>query len=178
MIVPVEQAIHERLGDYVWGYDDETPEQSAGKSLTEKGLTLAVMEMCTGGALTNAITNVSNSSSYFKGGIVAYDGSALSASGVPSADLDQHEVVSQQTANTMAETVRRHLNADLGLAVTGVPGPGEFEGKPLGLAYIAVTNGEKTREMEMRLPPRQVTIKRRVPNQALIELRRLIEEIS
>jgi len=143
MIVPVEQAIHERLGDYVWGYDDETPEQSAGKSLTEKGLTLAVMEMCTGGALTNAITNVSNSSSYFKGGIVAYDGSALSASGVPSADLDQHEVVSQQTANTMAETVRRHLNADLGLAVTGVPGPGEFEGKPLGLAYIAVTNGEK-----------------------------------
>lgn len=178
MIVPVEQAIHERLGDYVWGYDDETPEQSAGKSLTEKGLTLAVMEMCTGGALTNAITNVSNSSSYFKGGIVAYDSSALSASGVPSADLDQHEVVSQQTANTMAETVRRHLNADLGLAVTGVPGPGEFEGKPLGLAYIAVTNGEKTREMEMRLPPRQVTIKRRVPNQALIELRRLIEEIS
>jgi nicotinamide mononucleotide (NMN) deamidase PncC len=66
----------------------------------------------------------------------------------------------------------------LGLAVTGVPGPGEFEGKPLGLAYIAVTNGEKNRELEMRLPPRQVTIKRRVPNQALIELRRLIEEIS
>jgi nicotinamide-nucleotide amidase len=178
MIAPVEQAIHERLGEYVWGYDDETPEQSAGKSLTEKGLTLAVMEMCTGGALTNAITNVSNSSSYLKGGIVAFDGKALSASGVPTADLTQHGVVSQQTANIMAETVRRNLNADLGLAVTGVPGPGEFEGKPLGLAYIAVTNGEKNREMEMRLPPRQVTIKRRVPNQALIELRRLIEEIS
>ena len=178
MIAPVEQAIHERLGEYVWGYDDETPEQSAGKSLTEKGLTLAVMEMCTGGALTNAITNVSNSSSYLKGGIVAFDGKALSASGVPTADLKQHGVVSQQTANIMAETVRRNLNADLGLAVTGVPGPGEFEGKPLGLAYISVTNGEKNREMKMRLPPRQVTIKRRVPNQALIELRRLIEEIS
>ena len=178
MIAPVEQAIHERLGEYVWGYDDETPEQSAGKSLTEKGLTLAVMEMCTGGALTNAITNVSNSISYLKGGIVAFDGKGLSASGVPVADLNQHGVVSQQTANIMAETVRRSLNADLGLAVTGVPGPGEFEGKPLGLAYIAVTNGEKNRELEMRLPPRQVTIKRRVPNQALIELRRLIEEIS
>ena len=178
MIAPVEQAIHERLGEYVWGYDDETPEQSAGKSLTEKGLTLAVMEMCTGGALTNAITNVSNSISYLKGGIVAFDGKGLSASGVPVADLNQHGVVSQQTANIMAETVRRNLNSDLGLAVTGVPGPGEFEGKPLGLAYIAVTNGEKNREMEMRLPPRQVTIKRRVPNQALIELRRLIEEIS
>ena len=178
MILPVEQAIHERLGQYVWGYDDETPEQAAGKSLTEKGLTLAVMEMCTGGALTNAITNVSNSISYFKGGIVAYDGAALSASGVPTIGMEQYGVVSQQTANAMAETVRQSLNADIGVAVTGVPGPGEFEGKPLGLAYISVTNGQRTREMEMRLPPRQVTIKRRVPNQALIELRRLIEELD
>ena len=178
MILPVEQAIHERLGQYVWGYDDETPEQAAGKSLTEKGLTLAVMEMCTGGALTNAITNVSNSISYFKGGIVAYDGAALSASGVPTIGMEQYGVVSQQTANAMAETVRQSLNADIGVAVTGVPGPGEFEGKPLGLAYISATNGQRTREMEMRLPPRQVTIKRRVPNQALIELRRLIEELD
>ena len=177
MILPVEQAIHERLGEYVWGYDDETPEQAAGKSLTEKGLTLASMEMCTGGALTNAITNVSNSINYFKGGIVAHDGSALSAIGVPTAIMEQHGVVSQETANIMAETVRRSLNADLGMAVTGVPGPGEFEGKPLGLAYISITNGQETREMQMRLPPRQVTIKRRVPNQALIELRRLIEEL-
>ena len=178
MIQPVEQAIHERLGQYVWGYDDETPEQAAGKSLTENGLTLAVMEMCTGGALTNAITNVPNSINYFKGGIVAYDGAALIASGVPTSGMDQHGVVSQHTANTMADTIRRNLNADLGVAVTGVPGPGEFEGKPLGLAYISVTNGQQTREMEMRLPPRQVTIKRRVPNQALIELRRLIDQLS
>ena len=177
MILPVEQAIHERLGEYVWGYDDETPEQAAGKSLTEKGLTLASMEMCTGGALTNAITNVSNSINYFKGGIVAHDGSALSAIGVPTEIMEQHGVVSQETANIMAETVRRSLNANLGMAVTGVPGPGEFEGKPLGLAYISITNGQETREMQMRLPPRQVTIKRRVPNQALIELRRLIEEL-
>ena len=177
MILPVEQAIHERLGEYVWGYDDETPEQAAGKSLTEKGLTLASMEMCTGGALTNAITNVSNSINYFKGGIVAHDGSALSAIGVPTAIMEQHGVVSQETANIMAETVRRSLNANLGMAVTGVPGPGEFEGKPLGLAYISITNGQETREMQMRLPPRQVTIKRRVPNQALIELSRLIEEL-
>ena len=76
----------------------------------------------------------------------------------------------------MAETVRQSFDADLGIAVSGVPGPGKFEGKPLGLAYITVTNGQKTREMEMRLPPRRVTIKRRVPNQALIELRRLVEE--
>ena len=176
LIVPVERAIHDRLGEYIWGYDDDTPELAAGRSLLEKGLTVAVMEMCTGGALTNSITDVPNSLSYFRGGTVGYDGAALSASGVPAELMGKHGVVSQQTANAMAETVRRNLNADVGIGVTGVPGPGEFEGKPLGLAYISVTNGQKTREMEMRLPPRRVTIKRRVPNQALIELRRLVED--
>jgi len=176
LIVPVEQAIHERLGDYIWGYDDDTPSQAAGQSLLEKGLSVAVIEMCTGGALANSITDAPDSLTYFKGGTVAYDGAALQAYGVPADILDQHGVVSQQSANAMAEIVRRNLSADLGVAVTGVPGPGEFEGKPLGLAYICVTNGKITRELEMRLPPRRVTIKRRVPNQALIELRRLVEE--
>ena len=176
MIAPVEKAIHERLGEYVWGYDDDTPEQAAGKSLMEKGLSVAVMEMCTGGALANSITDNPNSISYFKGGNVAYDGAALRSCGVPGEVMEKHGVVSQETANAMAEAVRRQLNADVGIAVTGVPGPGEFEGKPLGLAYICVSNGEKIREMEMRLPPRRVTVKRRVPNQALIELRRLVEE--
>ena len=176
MIAPVEKAIHERLGEYVWGYDDDTPEQAAGKSLIENGLSVAVMEMCTGGALANSITDNPNSISYFKGGNVAYDGAALRSCGVPGEVMEKHGVVSQETANAMAETVRRNFNADVGIAVTGVPGPGEFEGKPLGLAYICVSNGEKIRGMEMRLPPRRVTIKRRVPNQALIELRRLVEE--
>ena len=176
MIAPVEKAIHERLGEYVWGYDDDTPEQAAGKSLMEKGLSVAVIEMCTGGALANSITDNPNSISYFKGGNVALDGAALRSCGVPGEVMEKHGVVSQETANAMAEAVRRQLNADVGIAVTGVPGPGEFEGKPLGLAYICVSNGEKIREMEMRLPPRRVTIKRRVPNQALIELRRLVEE--
>jgi len=176
MIAPVEKAIHERLGEYVWGYDDDTPEQAAGKSLMEKSLSVAVMEMCTGGALANSITDNPNSISYFKGGNVAYDGAALRSCGVPGEVMEKHGVVSQETANAMAETVRRNFNADVGIAVTGVPGPGEFEGKPLGLAYICVSNGEKIRGMEMRLPPRRVTIKRRVPNQALIELRRLVEE--
>ena len=178
MIAPVEKAIHERLGEYVWGYDDDTPEQAAGKSLMERGLSVAVMEMCTGGALANNITDNPNSISFFKGGNVALDGAALRSCGVPGEVMEKHGVVSQETANAMAEAVRRHLNADVGIAVTGVPGPGEFEGKPLGLAYICVSNGEKTREMEMRLPPRRVTIKRRVPNQALIELRRLVEGTS
>ena len=176
LIAPVEQAIHDRLGEYIWGYDDETPEQAAGMSLLSKGLSMAVMEMGTGGALTNSITDLPDSISYFKGGTVASDRASLSASGVPAEVMEKYGVVSQQTANAMAETVRRNLKADLGVAVNGVSGPDEFEGKPMGLAYISVTNGKETREMEMRVPPRWLAIKRRVPNQALIELRRLVEE--
>ena len=47
LILPVEQAIHDRLGEYIWGYDDDTPSQSAGRSLIDKGLSVAVIEMCT-----------------------------------------------------------------------------------------------------------------------------------
>ena len=124
-----------------------------------------------------AITDGADSLTFFKGGTIAYDKASLQIYGVPDDVMSNHGVVSQQTANAMAHAIRSNLNTDLGVAVTGVPGPGELEGKPLGLAYISVTDGEQIRELEMRLPPRQVTIKRRVPNQALIELRRLVENI-
>ena len=178
LIAPVEQAIHDRLREYIWGYDDDTPSQAVAQVLMDKGLSVAVIEMCTGGALANSITDVTESSTFFKGGTIARDRSSLQIYGVPNDVMTKHGIVSQQTANAMADTIRCNLNADLGVAVTGVPGPSELEGKPLGLAYISVTDGSQIREMEMRLPPRQVTIKRRVPNQALIELRRLVENIQ
>ena len=178
LIAPVEKAIDERLGEYIWGYDDDTPSQAAAHVLISKGLSVAVIEMCTGGALTNSITDAADSLTFFKGGTIAYDKASLQIYGVPADVISKHGVVSQQTANAMAHTIRCNLSTDLGVAVTGVPGPGEFEGKPLGLVYISVTDGKQVREMEMRLPPRQVTIKRRVPNQALIELRRMIESID
>jgi nicotinamide-nucleotide amidase len=178
LIVPVEMAIHDRLGEYIWGYDDDTPSQAAARVLISKGLSVAVIEMCTGGALTNSITDVADNVTFFKGGFVAYDKASLQTYGVPGDVMSKHGIVSQKTANAMANAIRCSLNTDLGVAITGVPGPGELEGKPLGLAYISVTNGEQIREMQMHLPPRQVTIKRRVPNQALIELRRLVESIQ
>ena len=177
LILPVEQAIHERLGEYIWGYDNDTPAQAAAQALITKGLSVAIIEMCTGGALTNSITNVTGSLAFFRGGSIAHDKPSLQNHGVPDDVMSKHGIVSQQTANAMADTIRCSLKTDVGVAVTGVPGPGELEGKPLGLAYISVTDGEQIRELEMHLPPRQVTIKRRVPNQALIELRRLVENI-
>ena len=64
----------------------------------------------------------------------------------------------------------------MGIGITGVAGPSEAEGKPVGLAYLAIADSKQVREIELRVPPRGVSIKRRVSNQALIELRKMVAE--
>jgi nicotinamide mononucleotide (NMN) deamidase PncC len=75
----------------------------------------------------------------------------------------------------MAQVARDNLGADIGIGVSGVLGPSEIEGKPPGWAYISIANEHVLKEMEMRVPPRRITIKRRISNQALIELRKVVE---
>ena len=174
MIQPVEDAIVHRLGPYIWGYDDETPEQSIGQALTEHGLTLATMESCTGGFLANSITDVPNSSVYFKGGVVAYSAQLKMANGVPEETIDQHGCISPETAAAMAAAIREKFGADLGIGITGVAGPAEMEGKPVGQVYIAIAGPEEVKGLAMRVPPRRLVIKRRASNTALTELRKMI----
>jgi nicotinamide-nucleotide amidase len=89
--------------------------------------------------------------------------------------LRRHGVVSQESATAMARAIREQLGADVGIGLTGVPGPSAVEGKPAGLAYLAIagTRGVLT-EQQIRVPPRRVTVKRRVSNTALIELCKLL----
>lgn len=174
LIQPVEEAIIARLGRYVWGYDDETPEQAIGPTLKDRALTLATMESCTGGYLINSITEAPDSVDYFKGGVVAYTSPMKIANGVPAETINEYGDVSQETATAMARAVREKMGADLGIGITGVDGPSELEGKPVGLAYLAIVGANDLKEMEIRVPPRRVTIKRRISNQALIELKKFI----
>ena len=180
MIAPVEAAIEERLGEYIWGYDDETPEQAVGQSLQARGQTLAVMEFCTGGFLTNSVTEVPDCHKHFRGGIVVTGVEPLAANGVPPVVLRNHGAVSQDTANAMAVTVATQLGADYGIGIAGAPGPGELDGRPMGLAFISIAKtdaagAQVVKEMELRVPPRRITIKRRISNQSLIELKKLVE---
>jgi nicotinamide-nucleotide amidase len=174
LIQSIEGAIVERLRPFIWGYDDETPEQSVGQALLEHGLTLATMESCTGGFLANSITEVPNSSAYFKGGVVAYSNEIAAASGVPEETIKMHGTVSPQTASAMAEAIRGKLVADFGIGIAGVAGPGELEGKPVGQLYLAIASQGRLKEFELRVPPRRITIKRRAANTALTELRKMI----
>jgi nicotinamide-nucleotide amidase len=174
LIAPVEAAIVDRLGPYIWGYDDETPEQAAGQALAERGLTLATMESCTGGFLANSITDRPGSSRYYKGGVVAVTEDLLRSSGVPSGIIERNGTVSRETALAMAQAARSTLGADYGIGITGVIGPEVVEEQPVGQVYVAIAGIKDSRELEFRTPPRRIVIKRRVSNTALTELRKLI----
>ena len=150
MIAPVENAIHERLAPYIWGYDDETPELSVGAALTARGMTLATMESVSGGFLANTITEATDSDQWYRGGAVAYTADAIVAAGVPSAVLDANGVVSQTTANAMALAAQTTAGSDFGIGVTGVLGPREFEGHRPGTIHIAISHGEDVHEYPLR----------------------------
>ncbi len=178
MIAPVENAIHDRLAPYVWGYDDETPELSVGVALVERGMTLATMESVSGGFLANTITEAPNSSRWYRGGNVAFTADAMVAAGVSSDVLETHGVVSQQTANAMALVAQGSTAADFGIGLTGVLGPQEVEGHRPGTIHIAIAHGDDVREFPLRTPPRRLVIKRRSCNTALTELRKIITAVS
>ncbi len=174
MIAPVEEAIETRLGPYIWGYDDDTPERAVGQILMEHGLTLATMESSTGGFLANSITESPESHSYFKGGVVAYSDEMKIANGVPSETLEKHGPVSQETANAMAKAIREEMGADFGIGIAGALDPSDLGGRAPGQVYLAVASPTEVKEFDLRVPPRRITIKRRASNTVLTELRKLI----
>jgi PncC family amidohydrolase len=119
----------------------EKLEVTIGQMLAERKMKLATAESCTGGLLGHRITNVPGSSDYFEGGIVAYSYDAKERLlGVHHDTLYEHGAVSPETALEMARGARRALSADIGIAVTGIAGPGGgMPGKPVGLVYIALS---------------------------------------
>ena len=134
-ILAAEEAeLRALLGPLVFGVDDEGIHDAVGALLTARRLRLAVAESLTGGMVGARLTAVAGSSGFFAGAVVAYD------SGVKHDLLDVPEgpVVSAQAAEAMARGVAKLLGADLGLATTGVAGPAEQEGRPVGTVYLGL----------------------------------------
>lgn len=134
------------LGDYIFGYDNESLEEVTGNLLRRKKLSLAVAESCTGGMLGETLTTVPGSSDYFKGGIISYDGEIKEKLlGVPHTLLTRFGEVSEPVAKAMAEGVRKKCNSDIGLSITGIAGPaGGSKEKPVGLVYIGLADAGQT----------------------------------
>ncbi len=111
-----------------------------GGLLKEQGLTLAVAESCTGGALSNEITSVPGCSVYFEQGFVTYTNkSKHELLGVSQGILDQYGAVSGETAEAMAAGVLARSHVDIAVSITGIAGPeGGTEEKPVGLVWFAL----------------------------------------
>ena len=120
--------------------------------LKERGLTIATAESCTGGLLGKRITDISGSSAVYPGGIISYASRVKhEILGVDQDDLDTLGPVSASVAQQMAENVRRVVGADLGVGITGIAGPNSDEtGRPVGLVYIAASDGQITLIRERR----------------------------
>ncbi len=132
--------LHHRLGDAIVSQDDESLAEVVGKDLRDHSMTLAVAESCTGGLLAEMLTEVSGSSEYFLGGVVAYSNQVKrQLLDVPASLLAEHGAVSEPVAAAMAQGCRRRFSSDYALAITGIAGPtGGSEDKPVGLVYIAL----------------------------------------
>jgi nicotinamide-nucleotide amidase len=178
MIAQRESEIRSLLGDTIWGSDEETLEGLIGAFLLEKGLTIATMESCTGGLLASSITDVPGSSKYFKGGLVAYTNGAKISYGVSSSLIERYGAISPEVAADMARVTREHLGADVGVSITGVAGPAEDEGKPVGTVHIAIDDGREIRPILGHYPPLRHQVKRRATYHALFELRRLLVSVK
>jgi PncC family amidohydrolase len=116
-------------------------EDDIGQLLQSRRLTLAVAESCTGGLIGHRLTNVPGSSAYFLGGVVAYSYDTKERLlSVAHTTLYDHGAVSEAVAREMARGARRTLGADIGIAVTGIAGPGGgMPGKPVGLTWVALS---------------------------------------
>jgi len=174
MIAQAESKLKAILGQAIWGFDDDILEVLVGNMLRERKLSLATMESCTGGLLASTITDVPGSSDYFKGGLVAYSAQTKAAFGVDAKLLAQKGTVDPEVAAAMAKAARIKLEADIGIGITGVAGPAEVEGKPVGTVYIAIDAGKKKNSFSTLYPPRRPEVKRRAVVSALFKLRQLL----
>jgi nicotinamide-nucleotide amidase len=137
LVAEEEREIREILGDLVFGVDDETIEASVLSLLRDRGLTLGLAESLTGGMMGSRVVDVAGASDVFRGSIVSYASDVkVDLLGVPPGP-----VVSQEAAAAMAAGARRVLGADVGIGVTGVAGPDEQDGQPVGTVFIGLDLG-------------------------------------
>ncbi|MDR3711143.1 MAG: competence/damage-inducible protein A [Capsulimonadaceae bacterium] len=177
LIAPREAALRARLGDAVYGVDDEALEHSVVELLKKHKLTIATAESCTGGLLARRITSIAGASNVFRTGIVSYSNDAKqSLLDVQADTLKKFGAVAAETAREMATGVRELDAADIGVAVTGIAGPdGGTPEKPVGLVYICVVSGDDEPRVERFLYPGSRTdITQRASQNALALVRNIV----
>lgn len=170
----IRTLIEERLGDIIFGVDDETMEDAIAQRLVARGVTLAVAESVTGGLIASRLVGVVGASKWFRGGIVSYASDVkFEVLGVP-----RGPVVSAEAAEAMACGVRRVLSSDVALSVTGVAGPEEQDGQAVGTVFVGVAIGDDVTHVALRQPGDRPRIRSYSAISALDALRRALDRTA
>lgn len=161
-------------GEYIYGYGEDSLEEVIGNTLRLKKLTLAVAESCTGGYVSHLITSIPGSSDYFLGSIIPYAYEIkMRQLGVKPETLEKFGAVSEPTIIEMANIVRAKFNTDIGVATSGIAGPGgATPDKPVGTVWIAYSDKFHTVTKKLQLSKdRMINI--RLSSAAVLNLIRL-----
>ena len=155
MMAPVIALCRETFGEYIYGIDSESLENTLLQLLKEQGKTFAAAESCTGGLIAKRITDLPGSSAVFRGGCTVYTNDAKNILlGVPYALIEEKSVYSAEVAAALAENVRKTLSADFGIGVTGIAGPDGDGVNDVGTVYVALAYEGGTAVRHLRLGKR------------------------
>lgn len=151
---------------------------SIGAKFRDSGRTVAVAESCTGGKLSDLITEVPGSSAYFLGGVVAYsDEAKVGLLGVNRRTLETKGAVSDEVASMMASGARAQFGADIGVGITGIAGPtGATPDKPVGLVYINVGSAREAMSERNVFSGDRSSVKKQAVEKALEMLDEFLDE--
>ena len=147
LLAPLEQRVRDIVGDQVFGTDDDTMESVVLQQLRSRDWTLGLAESVTGGLVAGRITNVAGASDVFRGAIVSYSSDVK----FDMLGVDPGPVVSEAAALQMAEGARRVLGCDVALALTGVAGPAEQDGMPVGTLCVGIVTPDASLSRTLRL---------------------------
>jgi nicotinamide-nucleotide amidase len=168
-IEPVELTIRERLGDWVFGVENEDLQDAVIRLLGEKRRSLATAESVTGGQVAERLCRIPGASEWFRGGIVAYDNRVKMAQlGVPQALLDEHGAVSAPVVEAMAIGCRDRLGTDIAVSTVGLAGPGgAITDKPIGLVYCGLASSDAVYSQSLKWPGTREQVQSRTAKFAL-----------
>lgn len=167
----IEQKLRQKAEKYIYGDENEELEETIGRILAQRNLTIAVAESCTGGLIADRITNVPGSSRYFERGVIVYSNrSKIDELEVPESLLQDHGAVSREVAEAMASGVMKKSGTDIGVSTTGIAGPtGGTPEKPIGLIWVGYSDKNGTLALRFNFGNDRRRFKERA-SQAVLEL--------
>tara|TARA_B100001142_G_C14322327_1_gene650920 strand:- start:1205 stop:2401 length:1197 start_codon:yes stop_codon:yes gene_type:complete len=173
----VDDSVEQIFGSYVWGTDDELPEESLLKILISKNKTLGLMESCTAGTIANKITNIDGSSNYFYGGLVSYSDNTKIQFGINDDSVKTFSSISEEVCKEMAIKAREIFNADYGISTTGIAGNQQIDGIIPGTVFIGIADGTDVKISKHLFPSNnRNAVKNRASTMAILSLIDFISE--